>query len=97
MKICVIFFYRFNYIAKVANYYNMVRVAAEMEISTVHETIIHKFVQCTDIFLKSSKMQSFTYLADTMMKMRQYHRYGFLKLSEQLDAIIEKVISYKID
>ena len=51
MKIRVIF-YRFNSIAKVANYHNMVRVAAEMVISKVHETIIHKFVQCTDIFFK---------------------------------------------
>ena len=65
--------------AKITNY-NMVGVAVAMEISTMHEK------SCIDShsawkFEKSSKIQSFTHLAITMMKLRKYHSYEFLKVS----------------
>ena len=62
--------------------YNMVAVVVAMVISTMHEK------SCIDShnareFEKSSKIQSFTHLAITMMKLRKYmyHSHEFLKLS----------------
>ena len=60
--------------------YNMVGVAVAMVISTMHEK------SCIDShnarkFEKSSKFQSFTHLAITMMKLRKYHSHDVLKLS----------------
>ena len=57
----------------------MVGVAVAMVISTMHEK------SCIDShnarkFEKSSKSQSFTHLAITMMKVRKYHSHEFLKL-----------------
>ena len=46
---------------------------------------------------KSSKIQSFTHLAITMMKLRKYHSHEFLRLSKLYNAIIQKVMSYKIE
>ena len=62
-----------------ANNYNMVGVAVAMVISTMHEK------SCIDShnareFEKSSKIQSFTHLAITMMKVRKYHSHEFFKL-----------------
>ena len=64
----------------IVKYYNMVGVAITMVISTMHEK------SCIDLhnaqkFEKSSKCQSFTHLAITMMKVRKYHSHDFLKLS----------------
>ena len=77
--------------------YNMVGVAVAMVISTMHEKL------CIDLhnawkFEKSSNSQSFTYLTITMMKLRKYHS---LEVSQswsyqKYDAIIQKVISYKM-
>ena len=77
-------------------HYNMVGVAVAMEISTMHEK------SCIDShnvrkFEKSSKIQSFTHLAITMMKLRKYHSHEFLKVSKLCDAIIQKSLSYKIE
>ena len=74
----------------------MVGVAVAMVISTMHEK------SCIDShnawkFEKSSKIQSFTHLAITMMKLRKYHSHKFLKLSKLYDTIIQKDISYKIE
>ena len=57
--------------------YNMIGVAVAMVISTMHEK------SCIDShnerkFEKSSKIQPFTHLAITMMKLRKYHRHYFL-------------------
>ena len=62
----------------VANY-NMVGVAVAMVISTMYEK------SCIDShnarkFEKSSKIQSFTHLAITMMKLRKYHSHEFLNV-----------------
>ena len=77
-------------------YYNMVGVVVAMVISTMHEK------SCIDShnareFEKSSRIQSFTYLAITMMKLRKYHSHEFLKLSKLYNAIIQKVMSYKTE
>ena len=61
------------------SHYNMVGVAVAMVISTMHEK------SCIDSrnarkFEKSSKIQSFTHLAITMMKLRKYHSHEFLKV-----------------
>ena len=61
-------------------YYNMVGVAVAMVISTMHEK------SCIDShnarkFEQSSKIQSFTHLAITIMKLRTYHSHEFLKVS----------------
>ena len=61
-------------------HYNMVGVAVAMVISTMHEK------SCIDShnarkFEKSSKIQSFTHLAITMMKLRKYHRHYFFTIS----------------
>ena len=74
----------------------MVGVVVAMVISTMHEN------SCLDShnareFEKSSKIQSFTHLAITMMKLRKYHSREFLKLSKLYSAIIQKVMSYKIE
>ena len=74
----------------------MFDVAVAIVISTMHEK------SCIDShniqkFEKSSKIQSFTHLAITMMKLRKYHSHEFLTLSKLYDAIIQKVISYKIE
>ena len=75
----------------------MVGVVVAMVISTMHEK------SCIDShnaweFEKSSKIQSFTHLAITMMKLRKYHSHEFLlKLSKLYNAIIQKVMSYKIE
>ena len=58
----------------------MIGVAVAMVISTMHEK------SCIDLynaqkFEKSSKIQSFTHLAITMMKLLKYHSHEFLKLS----------------
>ena len=76
--------------------YNMVGVAAAMVISTMHEK------SCIDShnaqkYFKKSKIQSFTHIAITMMKLRKYDSHEFIKLSELYDAIIQKVISYKVE
>ena len=76
--------------------YNMVGVVVSMVISTMHEK------SCIDShnarkFKKSSKILSFTHLAITMMKLRKCHSYEFLKLSKLYNAIIQKVMSYKIE
>ena len=80
----------------VVAFYNMVGVVVAMVISTMHEK------SCIDShnareFEKSSKIQSFTHLAITMMKSREYHSHGFIKSSKLYNAIIQKVISYKIE
>ena len=77
-------------------HYNKVGVVVAMVISTMHEK------SCIDLhnareFEKSSKIQSFTHLAITMMKLRKYHSHEFLKLSKLYNAIIQKVMSYKIE
>ena len=74
----------------------MVGVVVAMVISTMHEK------SCIDShnarkFEKSSKIQSFTHLAITMMKLRKYHTHGFIKLSKLYNAIIQKFMSYKIE
>ena len=74
----------------------MVGVAVAMVISTMHKK------SCIDLhnarkFEKSSKFQSFTHLAITMIKLRKYHSREVLKLSLLYDAIIQKVICYKIE
>ena len=74
----------------------MVGVAVAMVISTMHEK------SCIDLhnarkFEKSSKIQSFKHLAITMMKLRKYHSHELLKLLQLYDAIIQKVIFYKIE
>ena len=76
--------------------YNMVGVVVAMVISTMHEK------SCIDShnarkFKKSSKIQSFTHLAITMMKLWKYHSHAFFKLSLLYDASIQKVISYKTE
>ena len=63
----------------VTGHYNMVGVAVAMAISTMHEK------SCIDSrnarkFEKNSKIQSFTHLAITMMKLRKYHSHEFLKV-----------------
>ena len=74
----------------------MIGVAVAMVISTMHEK------SCIDShntrkFEKSSKIQSFTHLAITMMKLRKYHRHYFFKLSQLYGPIIQKLISYNIE
>ena len=74
----------------------MVGVAVVIVISTMHEK------SCIDLhnarkFEKSSKIQSFKHLTITMMKLRKYHSHELLKLLQLYDAIIQKVISYKIE
>ena len=74
-------------------YYSMVGVVVAMVISTMREK------SCIDLhnarkFEKSSKIQSFTQLAITMIKLRKYQ---LRKLSCLYDAIIQKVISYQIE
>ena len=74
----------------------MVGVVVAMVISTMHEK------SCIDLhnarkFEKSSKIQSFTHLAITMMKLWKYHSHGFIKLSKLYNAIIQKVMSHKIE
>ena len=61
-------------------HYNMVGVAVAMVIYTMHEK------SCIDShnarkFEKSSKIQSFTHPAITMMKLRKYRSHKFLKVS----------------
>ena len=68
-----------GYATSIMIYYNMVGVAVAMVISTMHEK------SCIDSHNarkveKSSKSQSFTHLAITMMKVRKYHSHEFLKL-----------------
>ena len=58
----------------------MVGVAVAMVISTMYEK------SCIDShnarkFEKSSKIQSFNYLANSKMKLRKYHSHAFLKVS----------------
>ena len=58
----------------------MVGMAVAMVIFAMHEK------SCIDShnarkFEKSSKIQLFTHLAITMMKLRKYHRHYFFKLS----------------
>ena len=74
----------------------MVCVVVAMVISTMHEK------PCIDShnarkFEKSSKIQSFTHLAITMMKLRKYLSHEFLKLSKLYNANSQKVMSYKIE
>ena len=74
--LCVNYFLRYYLMM----HYNMVGVAITMVISTMHEK------SCIDShnaqkFEKSSKNQSFTHLAITMMKVRKYHSHDFVKLS----------------
>ena len=70
----------------------MVGVTVAMVISTMHEK------SCIDLqFEKSSKIQSFKHLAITMMKLRKNHSHELLKLLQLYDAIIQNVISYKIE
>ena len=74
----------------------MIGVVVANVISTMHEK------SCIDShnarkFEKSSKIQSFTHLAITVMKLRKYHSHECLKLSYLYDAIIQKVISYKTE
>ena len=64
----------------VGKYYNMVGVAVAMVIFTMHEK------SCIDShnarkFEKSYKIQPYTHLAITMMKLRKYHSREFLKVS----------------
>ena len=71
----------------------MVGVAVAMVIPTMHEK------SCIELhnaqkFKKYSKIQSFKYLAITMMESWNYHRYRFPGLSQLYDAIILQVISY---
>ena len=65
----------------------MAGVVVAMVISTMHEK------SCID----SHNAQKFTHLAITMMKLWKYHSHVFLKLSSLYDAIIQKVISHKIE
>ena len=72
----------------------MASVAVAMVISTMHDK------SCIDLhnarkFEKNSKIQSFTHLAITMIKLLKYHSHEFLKLS--YNAIIQKIFSYKIE
>ena len=74
----------------------MVGVVVAMVISTMHEK------SCIDShnareFEKSSKIQSFKHLAITMMKLPKCNSHEFLKLSKLYNAIIQKVMSYKIE
>ena len=74
----------------------MVGVVVAMVITAMHEK------SCIDShnareFEKSSKVQSFTHLAITMMKLRKCHSHEFLKLSKLYNAIIQKVMSNKIE
>ena len=74
----------------------MVGVAVAMVISTMHEK------SCIDShnarkFEKSSKIQSFTHPAITMMKLRKYRSHEFLKVSKLCDAIIQKALYYKTE
>ena len=74
----------------------MVGVVVAIVISTMHEK------SCIDShnaqkFEKSSKIQSFTHLAITMMKLRKYHSHEFLKLSKLYNEIIQKIMSYKLE
>ena len=74
----------------------MVGVVVAMVISTMHEK------SCIDShnareFEKNSKIQPFTHLTITMMKLWKYHSHEFLKLSKLYNAIIQKVMSYKIE
>ena len=68
----------------------MVGVVVAMVISTMHEK------SCIDshnarVFEKSSKIQSFTHHAITMMKLREYRSHEFIKLSKLYNAIIQIV------
>ena len=63
----------------VDHYYNMVGLAVAMVISTMHEKA------CIDShnvrkFEKSSKIQLFTHLVITMMRLRKYHRHYFFEV-----------------
>ena len=74
----------------------MVGVAVAMVISTMYEK------SCIDWhnarkFEKSSKIQSFKHRAITMMKLRKYHSHELFKLLQLYVAIIQKVMSYKIE
>ena len=74
----------------------MVGVAVAMVISTMHAK------SCIDShnareFEKSSKIQSFTHLAKTMMKLRKCRSHWFVMLSKLYNPIIQKFISYKIE
>ena len=74
----------------------MVGVVVAMVISTMHDK------SCIDShnaqeFEKSSKIQSFTHLAITMMKLRKYHSHEFPKLSKLYNVITQRVMSYKIE
>ena len=76
--------------------YSMVGVAVAMVISTMQEK------SCKDPhnagkFKKISKIQSFAHLASSMMKLRKYYSHEFIKLLKLYDAIIQKVISNKIE
>ena len=66
-------------------YYNMVGVAAIMAIFNGHK-IMARFAQCMEIFFKSSKIQSFLYLAVTMTtfirtKQRNFDKFFLTKLT----------------
>ena len=60
--------------------YSMVGVAVAMVISAMHEK---SYIDSHNArkFVKSSKFQSLTYLAITMMKLPKYHSHEVLKLS----------------
>ena len=75
----------------------MVDVVVAMVISTMHEKSCIDSHNAQWEFEKSSKIQSFIHLAITMMKLRKYHSHEFLKLSKLYNAIIQKVMSYKIE
>ena len=63
-------------------YYDMVDVAVAMVIPTMHEkSCIDSHNYMHGNLKKSSTIQSFTHLANTVMKLRKYHSHEFLKLS----------------
>ena len=87
---------KMNPIMYLIHHYNMVGVAVTMVIFTMHAK------SCIDLhnarkFEKSSKIQSCKHLAITMMKLRKYRSHELLKLLQLYDAILQRVISYKIE
>ena len=76
-------------------FYIMAVVAVAIVISTKNEK------SCTDshnarTFEKSSKIQRFTYLAITIIKLRKHHSNEFPKLFQPYDTIFQQVTFYKI-
>ena len=68
-------------------HYNMVGVAVAMVISTMHEK------SCIDShnawkFEKSSKIQSFTYPAITMMKLRKHRSHELVAIQMRRDVMM---------